>query len=363
MTSAFSYMARSLILMIFSPSIVAIFFRLLTLALIIFFLVPHCFPELIRTLRTRVELFLLSALLCEFLSAKIYNFIQGNNYYEVKDKKTYSRVGSHSLSLILSNRKLNLFVHTKNVVIDKLIPKSMYKEVASENQDTVKIFDHHEKPIVSIEIDTCRQALRSFIVYPELAQILRSIRSSKANSLTFVISAKDLSTCFFQKDLLVQIHGFAFELGTFLRRRVHINLIVEDMNTITGFDTFLQLQNDLKLMHFEILTSKKNITEVFEVFSESFSRFTDRINAAIRGINFIASAEAQNVITFAQQLEYLKEPLQEVVASLVRISRDGRIFNHTLVNVHFLSSTNNGSDKSDILPKELQSCLIGNLDG
>jgi hypothetical protein len=359
MTSAFSYVAKSLFLMIFSSSIIAIFFRLLILALIVFLILPVFFVALVSLL-VRVQLFLLSALLCEFLSSKVYNVIQSTNHYEVKDKKPYARLMTQNLSTILSNRKLSLFVHTQNVAIDKLIPKSMYKEVASENHNTVKIFDHHEKPIVSMEIDACRQALKSFIVYPELAQILKSIRRSKADSLTFVLSVQDLALCFFHKDLLVKIHGFAFELGAFLGRKIHVNLIIENMSKITGFETFLQMQNDLNLMHFEIITSKKNTRDVFEVFEESFTRFSDKINAAIRGINFIAPIDAQSVITFAQQLEYLKEPLQEVVASLVLISRDRRIFNQILINVNFLSSVGSCEEKSDILPKELQSCLTGN---
>ncbi len=362
MTSAFSYVVKSLVLMIFSGSIIAIFFRLLTLALVVFFLLPFFFPAL-SSLLVRVQLFLLSALLCEFLSSKICNVIQGTNSYEVKDKKPYAKFIGQSLNAILSNRKLGFFVHTQNVAIDKLIPKSMYKEIASENQNTVKIFDHYEKPIVSMELNACRQALKSFIVYPELAQILKSIKKSKAESFTFVMSVQDLVSCFSQKDLLVQIHGFAFELGAFLGRRVHINLIIEEMRKITGFDTFLQLQNDINLMHFEMIVSKKNTKDILEVFEESFTGFSDKINAAIRGINFIVPTDAQNVITFAQQIQYLKEALQEVVASLVLISRDARIFNHTLVNVHFLSSVSGNADKSDILPQELQSCLVGKLNG
>jgi hypothetical protein len=294
---------------------------------------------------------LLSALLCEFLSSKIYGVISAN---EFKEKKPVKAMASR-LSSLLSHKKLSLFVHTKNVAIEKLMPKSMYKECASETDSTVRIFDHHKRPIVSIEIEALRQALKSFVIYPELAQILRFIRKSRSNIVTFVISVRDLALGFAQKELFVAMHGFAFEFGSFLNRKVSINLIVEDMQGICGFETFLRFQNDLDLTNFSLEVSQKSTKELISVFEESFSKFSDKIDLAIRCNNFLQPVDAQNVITFSQQIQYLKEPLKEVIASLILVSRNRGFFDKTLINVHFLSSGD--SLKSDVLSKELHLCL------
>ena len=353
MTSVFSYVAKSFGLVIFSSSIVAIFFRLLVLGIVIFFVLPKFYLGL-ASLIVRVQLFLLSALLCEFLSSKVYGVIQGSNY-ELKDKKPI-RQPKDPLSSALAHNKVSLFVHTKNVSIAKLIPKSMYKECTSDTENTVRVFDHHQRPIVSIEIEALRQGLKSFIIYPGLVQILGSIKKGRSNIVTFVMSAQDLALCFSQKELLIAIHGFAFELGSFLRRKVNINLIIEDMHSITGFDNFLKFQNALDLMSFSLYGSQKTTKGFIEVFEESFTRFNDKIDFAIRCNNFLQPIEAQNVITFSQQLQYLKEPLKEVIASLFLISSNSGLFNRTLVSVYFLSSSDVPC-KSDILSKELHSCL------
>jgi hypothetical protein len=101
------------------------------------------------------------------------------------------------------------------------------------------------------------------------------------------MSAKDLALCFSQKELLIAIHGFAFELGSFLRRKVNVNLIIEDMHSITGFDNFLKFQNALDLMSFALYGSQKTTKGFIEVFEESFTRFNDKIDFAPRLLKLI----------------------------------------------------------------------------
>jgi hypothetical protein len=340
----------------------AIFCRFIFIFLLIFFVLPIFWPSL-GALLTRTQLFLLSIIAIEFLASKISNLMQGLSGLEAK--KPRIRTTNASVDAVLANRKLSLFVHTKNVAIDKLIPRSMYKEFAAENDETVKIFDHYDKPIISMEMEYCRQALKSFVVYPDFARVLKAVKKSYADTVTFVIAAQDLSLIFFQKELLIQLQGCALELGAFLSRKMHINLIIDNMSAITGFHSFCNfaLQNDLDLMNIVVPVKGKNEKHVSAVFETNFVRFSDKIDAAIRRTNFTQVGDAQNAITFAQQLQYLKGPLREIMLALLSLSKDGgNFFSSILVNMHFLSSMQDFSKKSDILPKELQLCLAGKED-
>ena len=180
MISPFLFALQSIILKIFSTKLLPICIRVLLLFCIIFFILPIFIADLSSSL-IKLQLFILCVILCELLAYKIQQGLI-SNYLDTekssKNKKT--KIISTSINQVANNTNLTLFLHTNSTCIEKFIPESSYTQILLEDFSDagVKLYDHHSKPILCVEIETCSKIIKNLSVYPLMRKLFSSIKKN-----------------------------------------------------------------------------------------------------------------------------------------------------------------------------------------
>ena len=357
-----SFIFRSILLQIFSTSFTAICIRILFVVVVVFFLLPIFFIELSSGIG-RLELCILCVISCELIAYKVQQSLIdniGNN--DQVSKKAQSNFAIHSVHEIIRNPNLCLFLYI-SVDIENFVPKSMYVELLLDDflKNTIKVYDHYQKPIVAIEIDSCAQILKAINAHLLISKIFKRLRKNSSESITFIIGVQELSNAKLQKETFRKIQNCINTLSVYLNKKLDIDLILENMQTITGFSVFaLFIQNiNSDALTISLNVNPANPDSVCRSFEQKFTNFILMLDHFMVTTNWDNPLDAQTFQIFTQQIYYLKDTIKDLLLVVIQISRTGQFLrrNNIFIDIHFLSSSTKVMKKNDIITKDLQFCI------
>lgn len=354
-----TFWLKSAALALFKQGILPTLFRATLAILAVFFVLPMLFPS-VEPLITKVQLSIVAVLLFEFIAYRVYSALGVDQSTPIR--KVPSKVLERKLRLLLYKKNLSLFLHSKNISICDLVPRSIYLglDIDESYGDGIKVFDHYEKPIVAVELETCRQILKNPSAYTEVEKIFSALKSSASDSITLAIHVKDVTDASARKEFFLKLQSCANIIGAYFAGRRNINLILDGMQCISGFGSFAHLaeNTDSSLLSITMPVNARDETILFEVFDQKFWEFSERIDRAIMSTNFENTLDAQLCVMFSQQLQYLKEQVKDLIGVAIRLFRASSISykNNIFFEVHFLDSFATFQEQADIIPKELQLC-------
>jgi hypothetical protein len=354
-----TFWLKSAALALFKQGIFSTLIRALVAALIVFFVLPMLFPS-VQPLITKVQLSIVAVLLLEFIAYRAYSALGMNQSTPVR--KVASKVLERKLKMLLYKKNLSLFLHSKSVSICDLVPRSIYLglDIDESYGEGIKVFDHYEKPIVAVELETCRQILKNPSAHIEVEKIFAALKNSASDAITLAIHVRDVTDANTRKEFFLKLQSCANIIGAYFGGRRNVNLILDGMQCISGFGAFAHLaeNTDASLLSVIMPVNAKDELMLFEVFDQKFWEFSERIDRAIMSTNFENTIDAQLCLMFSQQLQYLKEQIKDLIGVAVKLFRASSISykNNIFFEVHFLDSLSSFKEQGDIIPKELQLC-------
>lgn len=363
MSSTALFFLKSAALAIFRQGILPTIIRGLFSWTLVFFVLPIFFPAL-GPLITKLQLSIVGTLLLEFVAYRVYGALMGGSDQGGAVKKALSKVLERKLKLLLYKKHLSLFLHTKNVSICDLVPRSIYLglDIDESYGEGVKVFDHYEKPLVAIELETCRQVLKNLSAYPELEKIFAALKSSSTDALSLAVHVNDIIDLRSRKEFFLKMQSCANIIGAYFAGRWNINLLIDGMQCISGFASFAHLaeNTDASLLTIVMPINARDEAMLFEVFEQKFWEFSEKVDRTIMGTNFENNLDAQLCLMFSQQLQYLRDQLRDLIGIVIKFFRVSSIGykNNIFFEIHFLDSSSTFQQKGDIIPKELQACTL-----
>lgn len=355
------FFVKSFALFIFAQGIIPSALRSLAVFGVTFFVLPRFFPAL-EPLITKIQLLSVGIVLFEFIAYRGQSALIGQEKPASTVKKALSKAVDTKLKLLLNKKHLSLFLHTNRINIYDLVPRSIYLglDIDESYGEGIKIFDHYEKPIVGVEIETCRHVLKSLAAYPELERIFSAIKSSSSSALSLAIHVNEITKA--RKDFLLAMQSCTNIIGAYFDCRWNINLVIDGMQCITGFSSFAHLAENTNsgLLTISLPVNIRDESMLLEVFEQKFWEFSEALDRTIMNTNFENSFDAQLCLTFAQQMQYLKEPIKDLLAIVLRLAKSSNLSykNNIFFEIHFLNSVPTFKEEGDIVPKEIQSCTV-----
>lgn len=342
---------QKIIHFIFQASISAIFFRLLILSCFTFFVAPYFFDHPI-SLRSKIEFFILSAILIEILSSK-FNSI--SVYAQIPDgaNKTGNfgtftgAVESKYLSQASKQKPCFLFLQTKNVNLEEILQHNNYKIIGTENlimgnaqysNKLIKLFDNYYTTIIGSKLEDFRTIILDPSLQPLKRKIISTVKKNKHRSVTIVTNLDELISMAESGGGILLDLCYSFQLlnqelcqrnyiNKLFGGKFSLNLLIDGVSNLQGFTEIYNMNKDglEKAMSVAFLVDSSNYQATMQRFSSNFQKLLEHLTSKLLSDRIEGANLYQLAYGFSQQISLLRMPICKLIESIFAISGAGFI--------------------------------------
>lgn len=305
-----------------------------------FFILPMFFASL-NNIYARLQFLLLTLILLEIIVSKMRINMLSSVNLSPSDSSSDSVNATFikNLTRLFTRKKCSLLFHTSEISAKKILTKCNYQNLDLKllQDKRVQVFKGYNNVIVSLNIQDFKNIVKDENNSLFVQCLIKGLNKGFCPSISIIVDVGDLINLD-QNRLLQDLYYGMHYLNRKLKSKISLNLIIENMLKIEGFQKFFDITKESNVFNISYLSDLYKLEKHEQKISEQFTVLQDRLIEKLIQSKVNSISDYQLSYLLIQEIFNLKKSITRLIESVAtrKPSFISRAF-PVLVSINFIS--------------------------